>query len=128
MSLPALAPNNLQLIARWPSVARSRSALSATSGAAVHTAAERCACDATRGNAGSARPARTPALLGGACALLLGSASQAVELPRMFADGMVLQRGQAIPIWGHARPGANVEVRLEGDAVSTIADGNGAWR
>ncbi|WP_298577795.1 sialate O-acetylesterase [uncultured Luteimonas sp.] len=46
----------------------------------------------------------------------------------MFDDGMVLQRGQAIPVWGHAPPGAKVEVRLDGDAASATADGNGAWR
>ena len=59
---------------------------------------------------------------------LLATGAQAVELPRVFADGMVLQRGQAIPVWGHAEPGARVEVSIDGATVHATADGNGAWR
>ncbi|MGJ4728124.1 sialate O-acetylesterase [Luteimonas sp. SDU101] len=46
----------------------------------------------------------------------------------MFADGMVLQRDQAIPVWGQAAPGARVDVSFDGATVQTLADGNGAWR
>ena len=63
------------------------------------------------------------ALLAASCA-----GAQAVELPRMFGDGMVLQRGLAIPVWGVAEPGARVAVSLDGVEVDTSADGNGAWR
>ncbi len=65
---------------------------------------------------------------GCAGALLLASAGHAVELPRMFSDGMVLQRGVAIPVWGLAGPGARVRVSLDGTTVEASADGNGAWR
>ncbi|MGY1521986.1 sialate O-acetylesterase [Luteimonas sp. A482] len=46
----------------------------------------------------------------------------------MFSDGMVLQRGQPVPVWGYAEPGARVEVAFDGASVHTSADGNGAWR
>jgi len=54
--------------------------------------------------------------------------AQAVELPRMFSDGMVLQRDQPIPVWGRATPGAKVAVTFDGRAVSAVADANGDWR
>ena len=60
--------------------------------------------------------------------LVLSAGVQAVELPRVFADGMVLQRGHAIPVWGVAEPGARVAVSFDGAQVETRADGNGAWR
>jgi len=63
-------------------------------------------------------------------ALLLAGApcAQAVELPRMFSDGMVLQRGQPLPVWGRATPGATVKVTFDGDAALAVADANGEWR
>jgi sialate O-acetylesterase len=63
-------------------------------------------------------------------ALLLAGApcAQAVELPRMFSDGMVLQRGQPLPVWGRAAPGATVKVTFEDDAAWSVADANGDWR
>ncbi|HSD16136.1 MAG TPA: sialate O-acetylesterase [Thermomonas sp.] len=63
-------------------------------------------------------------------ALLLAGlpAAQAVELPRMFSEGMVLQRGQPIPVWGRSGPGATVKVVFDGSSVSTTADASGNWR
>ena len=49
--------------------------------------------------------------------------AQAVELPRMFSDGMVLQRDQPIPVWGNAAPGTTVSVTLAGRTVTTRAEG-----
>ena len=62
-------------------------------------------------------------------ALLLAGmpCAQAVELPRMFSEGMVLQRGQPIPVWGRATPGAKVVVAFDGKAVSAVADAKGNW-
>ena len=60
--------------------------------------------------------------------LLAGmSSAQAVEMPRMFSDGMVLQRGQPIPVWGRATPGAKVAVTFDGKAASAVADAKGDW-
>ena len=73
--------------------------------------------------------ARTAPRLAIASVLLAAaSAASAVELPRMFADGMVLQRERPILVWGHAEGGARVEVSLDGDSAHADADGNGAWR
>ena len=33
---------------------------------------------------------------------------------RLFSDGMVLQQGQAVPVWGLADPGALVAVTMQG--------------
>lgn len=33
---------------------------------------------------------------------------------RLFSDGMVLQRDQAVPVWGLASPGAPVTVTMQG--------------
>ena len=59
---------------------------------------------------------------------LLMASAQAVELPRVFADGMVLQRGQAIPVWGQAKPGTRVVVEFAGRSATTTANAQGEWR
>ncbi len=52
----------------------------------------------------------------------------AVELPRVFGDGMVLQRGQPIPVWGRSPAGARVVVEFDGHVAKVRADRNGDWR
>lgn len=63
--------------------------------------------------------------------LLLGLLSipavQAVELPRLFADGMVVQRDQPIRVWGQAAPGVRVRVTLAGRDAATQAGPDGRW-
>lgn len=51
-----------------------------------------------------------------------------VTLPRVIGNGMVLQRGQAAPIWGTANPQESVTVRFAGQTKSTRADASGNWR
>ncbi|HTF87426.1 MAG TPA: sialate O-acetylesterase [Planctomycetota bacterium] len=57
-----------------------------------------------------------------------------LELPAIFGDGMVLQRGPSAPVWGRARAGETVRVQLFGvDAISvcdtqTVANSAGEWR
>ena len=75
-----------------------------------------------------ARPGRYGPVACTATLALLAGAAHAVELPRMFADGMVLQRDVAIPVWGLADPDARVAVSFDGTTVEANADGNGAWR
>ena len=59
----------------------------------------------------------------------LFAALATLELPAIFSDHMVLQRDQAIPIWGKAAPGEVVTVRLEGSpARQDRADIHGHWR
>lgn len=62
-------------------------------------------------------------------ALSLAATCQAdVSLPQIFGNHMVLQREQAIPVWGWADPGEEVTVSLStGDAASTVAGDDGKW-
>lgn len=67
--------------------------------------------------------------------LLAGETTLAtVTLPRMFSDGMVLQRQQPIAVWGWATPGQAVKVSLEPVgkgrkySVTAQADEQGCWR
>ena len=49
-----------------------------------------------------------------AAAALVAASSGAVEVASPFADGMVLQRGMKIPVWGWAKPGEEVDVFFAG--------------
>ena len=46
----------------------------------------------------------------------------------LFCDGLVLQRGDAVAVWGWADPGEAVTVSIDGRSVETAADDDGAWR
>ncbi len=59
--------------------------------------------------------------------LSAGSLLAEVKLNPLFSDGAVLQRGQAVPVWGTARDGEKVTVELGAQKLSTIAK-NGTWR
>lgn len=64
-------------------------------------------------------------------ALVLSSAfnlSASVKLHPLFADGVVLQQGQPVPVWGTADPGAEVKVSFAGQSVSALANEAGDWR
>jgi sialate O-acetylesterase len=52
----------------------------------------------------------------------------AVTLATPFGDGMVLQRDQAVPVWGWAEPRQTVTVELAGRTQSVQADASGRWR
>jgi len=52
---------------------------------------------------------------------------QLIRLPRMFDDGMVLQRGVRIPVWGWTAPGSKVKVVLNGRHATATADEYGRW-
>jgi sialate O-acetylesterase len=45
----------------------------------------------------------------------------------LFTDGVVLQRGQAVPIWGTAKDGEKVTVEFGTQKLTTTAT-NGTWR
>lgn len=60
------------------------------------------------------------------CLTLLGEAK--VKLPALFSDGMVLQREQAVKVWGKADPGEEVKVVFLKKKVTTRADSNGDWK
>ena len=50
-----------------------------------------------------------------------------LRMSRLFADGMMVQRDAEVPVWGWARPGAEVEVRLDGDVYTTEAAPDSSW-
>lgn len=49
-------------------------------------------------------------------------------LESLFGDNAVLQRGQAIPLWGRASAGAQVVATLAGSSVTVQAGADGRWR
>jgi sialate O-acetylesterase len=51
-----------------------------------------------------------------------------VRLPRIFGDGMVLQQGRPIVIWGWAEPGEAITVSLAEAQAQTVAKDDGRWR
>lgn len=50
-----------------------------------------------------------------------------VTLPQLFSDGMVLQRGQPIAIWGFAKPGEKVTVALGEHFTQAATNHEGKW-
>ena len=62
-------------------------------------------------------------------ALLGAMAAEArVQLPQLFQNGMVLQRGKPIPVWGWADAGEHVSVTFRKKVYETTADANGHWQ
>ena len=62
------------------------------------------------------------------CVALPGAAAHAIELPRIFSDGMVLQRDQPIPVWGRCDGCERVVVSFAGNVAEGRADVDGRWR
>lgn len=50
-----------------------------------------------------------------------------LRLSSFFGDHMVLQREQALPVWGSAEPGSQVTVSFRRSQVTTTADDSGQW-
>jgi sialate O-acetylesterase len=50
-----------------------------------------------------------------------------VTLPSLFADHMVIQRGEPVHAWGMAAPKESVSVAFRGETKSTVADELGRW-
>ena len=67
---------------------------------------------------------RALALFAAVCA----AGAQAVSLPSVFGDDMVLQRGQRVPVWGKGRPGEKVTVEFAGQRRSAKTGADGKWR
>ncbi len=58
----------------------------------------------------------------------LATSALSLEVPSIFGDHMVLQRGADIPVWGTAEPGAEVHVECASRSAVVAADGDGNWR
>ena len=59
--------------------------------------------------------------------LITAGARANVTLPDVINSSMVLQRGQAIPIWGKADPGESVTVKFGNQTKTASADAEGKW-
>lgn len=55
------------------------------------------------------------------------SALADIRLPQLVSDGMVLQRGENLNIWGWADPGESVTVTLAGNTGKAEAGPDGKW-
>ena len=52
----------------------------------------------------------------------------ALWVPSVFGDHMVLQRRAPVPIWGHSAPGEEITVTFAGQSHKTKAGADGKWR
>ena len=55
-------------------------------------------------------------------------AALCASLPAVFGDGMVLQRGQRVPVWGKGAPGETVTVSFAGQSATATTGADGKWR
>lgn len=60
-------------------------------------------------------------------AVAASAAQAAVKLPSIIGDNMVLQRDQAVPIWGWDEPGTEVTVTLGDATAKAKANDDGKW-
>ncbi|MBS1663295.1 MAG: hypothetical protein JST68_19785 [Bacteroidetes bacterium] len=61
-------------------------------------------------------------------ALLAGKTGLAqIKMPRLVADGMVLQRDMPLRIWGWSGPGEKITIKFDGETASGEADSRGKW-
>lgn len=51
-----------------------------------------------------------------------------LSLPALFSDGMVLQQGKPVAVWGKAAPGTRVRVGMEGRRSEALANEAGRWQ
>ena len=63
-----------------------------------------------------------------AASIAAAAAQAAVTLGTPFADGMVLQRGRNVPVWGWADAGEKVTVTFAGQTLTATAGADGKWR
>jgi sialate O-acetylesterase len=59
--------------------------------------------------------------------LICMSAQAEIKLPSLVSDGMVLQQGLKLKIWGNADPGERISVSFDGAKGSTATDNSGKW-
>ena len=53
--------------------------------------------------------------------------TRTLRLAKLFGDGMVVQRGARIPVWGWGAPGGAVTARLGSRVARATADSTGHW-
>ena len=58
---------------------------------------------------------------------IYSNANANITMPGIFGDGMVLQRGKTIPVWGWAKPYERITISLNKQKKTIKADKNGDW-
>jgi sialate O-acetylesterase len=58
---------------------------------------------------------------------LSAAAGAQVRLPKIFGEGMVLQRNAPVPVWGWAAPNEKITLTFNGQAKTGKADKEGKW-
>lgn len=53
---------------------------------------------------------------------------EGLQLPSVFTDGMVMQRGESVAFYGKANAGERVEIKFNNISKHEIADANGDWK
>lgn len=51
-----------------------------------------------------------------------------MKLPHLISDGMVLQRGKPLNLWGTAEPGERVRISFQNQNASVLAGNDGRWK
>jgi sialate O-acetylesterase len=59
---------------------------------------------------------------------ILATARATVSLPGILSDGMILQRGLKIPVWGWASAGEKIQVHFRGDIFQVTCGNDGRWQ
>src|SRR4051794_35865956 len=59
---------------------------------------------------------------------LAARVSADVRVPHVFANDMILQQQMDVPVWGWAKPGERVTVKIADQEVTAVADSAGKWR
>ena len=59
--------------------------------------------------------------------LSVTSVNAEVRLPKLIADGMVLQRNTELKLWGWASPQEKIEISFMNATYHTVADATGKW-
>ena len=59
--------------------------------------------------------------------LALAIAEAKLELPRVFGEGMVVQRDKPVNVWGWGDQGDSITVGFNGQTKTTTVGGDGKW-
>jgi sialate O-acetylesterase len=64
----------------------------------------------------------------GFAVLSVPSAKAELRWSNIFANNMVIQRGEPVPVWGQSGPNARIQVTLGTQQVATTASADGNWQ
>ena len=73
-------------------------------------------------------PMKASLQLGLLLALTTSAVRADIKLPALFSDGLVLQQGKPVAVWGWGAPDEDVSVRFAGQTQVTRVDLEGKWR